>query len=66
MVIGEVLFYTKGAPSITIFTDHSVLCLLHKKELLKVPNQRLINMLEKISGYNFTITYLPESQNKLT
>ena len=57
-------FYTKGAPLVTIFSDHSALASLQKKDLVKVPNQRLVRMLEKISGFNTEIRYIPGGQNR--
>ena len=45
-------FYTKGAPVIKVYSDHSALVSLCCKELIKVPNQHLINI------YNYTVKHL--------
>ena len=39
-------FYTKGAPHISVLSDHAALASLHKKELIKVENMRLVSLLE--------------------
>ena len=46
-------FYCKGAPKISIFTDHSALVILTKKELITIENTRIVAMLEKLIDYNF-------------
>ena len=48
-------FYTKGAPHITIFSNHSALTSLCKKELVKIGNVRLVTMLERLSDFNYEI-----------
>ena len=48
-------FYTKGAPHITVFSDHAALASLHKNELIKVENMRLVTMLEKLADYSYNI-----------
>ena len=32
-------FHTKGAPHVSVFSDHAALASLHKKELIKVENK---------------------------
>ena len=57
-------FYCKGAPQINVFTDHAALVSLTEKELIKINNSRLVNMLEKIIDFNYKVYHLPGSQNK--
>ena len=52
-------FYCKGAPKISVFTDHSALVTLTKKELIKVENTRLVSMLEKLIDFNIEVFHLP-------
>ena len=52
-------FYTKGAPHVAVFSDHAALASLHKKELIKVDNMRLVTMLEKLGDYSYDIQHLP-------
>ena len=47
---------------IKVCSDHSALVNLCHKELIKVPNPCLINMLERMSNFNYTVTNLPGSQ----
>ena len=56
-------FYCKGAPKVSIFSDHSALVTLTKKELIKIENTRIVAMLEKLIDYNFEIFHLPGTQN---
>ena len=56
-------FYTKGAPHIVVFSDHSALTSLHTKELIKIDNQRLVNMLERLGDYNYEIKHLASTKN---
>ena len=56
-------FYTKGAPHVTIFSDHAALASLHKKELIKVENMRLVTMLERLTDYSYDIQHLPGARN---
>ena len=50
---------------ITVFSDHSALTTLTRKELVKIPNQYIVNMLEKLAPFNFEVKNLPGSQNKV-
>ena len=52
-------FYCKGVPKVSIFSDHSALVTLTKKELIKIENTRIVAMLEKLIDYNFEIFHLP-------
>ena len=52
-------FYTKGAPNIVVYSDHSALTTLTKKELVKIPNQWLVNMLEKLAVFRYEVKNLP-------
>ena len=54
-------FYTKGGPVIKVYSDHSALVSLCHKKMITVPNHRLINMLQRLSNFNYTVTHLPES-----
>ena len=56
-------FYTKGAPHVAVFSDHAALASLHKKELIKVDNMRLVTMLEKLGDYSYDIQHLPGARN---
>ena len=56
-------FYSKGAPVIRVYSDHSALVSLCSKELTKMPNPLLINMLERLSDFNYTVTQRPGSKN---
>ena len=56
-------FYTRGAPHVVIFSDHSALTSLHKKELIKIDNQRLVSMLEKLGDFNYEIRHLAGAKN---
>ena len=58
-------FYTKGDPSVTVYSDHSALTTLCKKELIKVENNRIINILEKLSDYNYEVVHLAGSKNQV-
>ena len=49
----------------TVFSDHSTLTSLCTKELIKVQNNRLVIMLEKLSDYNYHVVHLPGSQNRV-
>ena len=57
-------FYCKGAPHISVFTDHAALVSLTDKELIKINNSRIVSMLEKIIDYNYKVYHLSGSQNK--
>ena len=46
-VLQKSAFYCQGAPHISVFTDHSALVGLTKKELIKIENTRIVAMLEK-------------------
>ena len=52
-------FYCKGAPKISVYTDHSALVTLTRKELIKVENTRLVSMLEKVADFNIEVFHLP-------
>ena len=56
-------FYCKGAPKISVYTDHSAFVTLTKKELIKVENTRLVSMLEKLADFNIEVFHLPGSKN---
>ena len=57
------LFYTKGTPHIMIFSDHSALTSLSKKELVKIENIRLVTMLERLGDFNYEIRHLARAKN---
>ena len=48
-------FYTKGAPHVKVYSNHSALTSLYNKELIKIDNQRLVNMLERLADYNYSM-----------
>ena len=56
-------FYTKGAPHVAVCSDHAALASLHKKELIKVDNMRLVTMLERLGDYSYDIQHLPGARN---
>ena len=56
-------FYTKGAPNVVVYNDHSGLTSLHTKELIKIDNQRLVNMLERLVYYNYSVKHLASTKN---
>ena len=60
------LFYTKGAPHIMIFSNHSALTSLSKKELVKIENIRLVTMLEKLGNFNYEIRHLAGAKKAAT
>ena len=51
----------KGAPHVTIFSNHSALTSLCKKELIKIENMRLVTMLERLSDFNYKIRHLAKN-----
>ena len=53
--IQKCAFYTRGAPHIVVFSNHFALTSLHKKELIKIENQRLVSMLERLGDFNYEI-----------
>ena len=53
----------KGFPHITVFSDHAALASLHKKELIKVENMRLVTMLERLGDFSYDIQHLPGARN---
>ena len=57
------MFYTKGALHIKVYTDHSALTSLCKKELIKVEIARLVTMLERLSDFNFEVVHLAGAKN---
>ena len=56
-------FYTKGAPHVIVYSNHSALTSLHTKGLIKIDNQRLVNMLERLADYNYTVKHLAGAKN---
>ena len=46
-----------------IFSNHSALTSLQKKELIKMENQRLVSMLEKLGDFNYEIRHLAGAKN---
>ena len=48
-----------------VYSDHSALLSLCSKELIKIPNNRLLGMLEKLSDFNFKVKHLPGSQKRV-
>ena len=48
-------FYTKGAPHVVVYSDHSALSSLHTKELIKIDDQRIVNILERLADYNYSV-----------
>ena len=48
--LGKCEYFTKGAPGITVLTDHASLIGLEKRDLSTVTNGRLVHMLEKNPG----------------
>ena len=56
-------FYTKGSPHVSVFSAHAAPASLHKKELIKVDNMRLVTMLERLGDYSYDIQHLPEAKN---
>ena len=52
-------FYLKGLPDFTVATDHRPLVGTFSKGISEVTNPRLQRLCEKVSGYQFTVTYVP-------
>ena len=48
-------FYTKGAPPVVVYSVHSTLTSLHTKELIKIDDQRIVNILERLADYNYSV-----------
>ena len=51
-------FYLKGLPDFTVATDHRPLVGTFSKGISDLINPRLQRLCEKVSGYQFTVTYL--------
>ena len=47
----------------TVYSDHSPLTSLYNKELIKIDNQRLVNMLERLADYNYSVKHLAGAKN---
>ena len=62
-------FYTKGTPHVVVYKDHSALSSLHTKELIKIDNQRIVNMFERLADYNYSVKHLagkaPRTQQQI-
>ena len=52
-------FYLKGLPDFTVATDHRSLIGTFSKGISELINPRLQRLRENVSGYQFTVTYVP-------
>ena len=52
-------FYLKGLPDFMVATDHRPLVGTFSKGISDLTNPRLQRLCEKVSGYQFTVTYMP-------
>ena len=56
-------YFTKGAPLITVLSDHASLAGLEKRDLSQISNGRLVRMLERTHGFNIDIKHVQGSKN---
>ena len=52
-------FYLKGCPTFQVLTDHRPLVGIFAKDLMDIPNGRLLRIREKLAGYNFKLGWVP-------
>ena len=55
--------YTTGASDIAIYNDQQALVNLQHKNLVDIPNNRIVRLLDRISAYNFQIFYIQGKLN---
>ena len=51
-------YFTKGAPLITVLSDHASLAGLERRDLSQIYNGRLVRMLERTRGFNIDIKHV--------
>ena len=56
-------FYLLFGPKFTVYTDHSALVGLFKKQLGEIENTRLQRLREKVLHYDFEVIWLPGKNN---
>ena len=58
-------FFLKGLPTFTVATDHCPLVGTFHKNLGDFTNPRLLRLREKVSGYCFKVTYVPDKTHNI-
>ena len=59
-------FYFKGWHTFLVLTDHRPLEGVFRKNLYDLPNARLMRMWEKLSGYTFSVKWVPGKNHQIT
>ena len=54
----------KGAPLITVLSDHASLAGLEMRDLSQISNGHLVRMLERTRGFNIDIKHVKGSKNR--
>ena len=58
-------FYLKGLHTFTVLTDHRPLEGVFRKDLYNLPNARLMRMRETLSGYTFSVKWVPGKNHQI-
>ena len=55
--------YTTGASDISVFNDQKALVNLQHNNLVDIPNNRIVRLLDRVSAYDFQIFYIQGKLN---